>query len=111
MHLASLGAGYNHLLDDIGNMPETFQRMIPVLEDEDPDDAFSTVPYEKGFNLLYNLEKRVGKDAFERFAKSYLKKFSKITVTSDAFRLFFCSQFGSHEKIVDFDWDAWFHTR
>jgi leukotriene-A4 hydrolase len=30
--------------------------LVPVLDDVDPDDAFSSVPYEKGFNLLWHLE-------------------------------------------------------
>lgn len=102
--------GYNHLEDDIALLPEEFQRMVPVLDDKDPDDAFSTVPYEKGFNLLYNLEKRVGTPAFEKFAKNYLKHFSKITVTSQEFQDFFMDEFGSHPKMSEFDWDAWLHT-
>lgn len=32
--------------------------MMPKLEDVDPDDAFSSVPYEKGFNFLWYLEVR-----------------------------------------------------
>ena len=34
--------------------------LVPVLKDVDPDDAFSTVPYEKGFALLYYLESLLG---------------------------------------------------
>ena len=34
--------------------------MIPNLEGVDPDDAFSSIPYEKGFSLLYQLETLVG---------------------------------------------------
>lgn len=40
----------------------------------DPDDFFSTVPYEKGFNLLYFLETLVGTEAFEGFAAAYIAK-------------------------------------
>ena len=34
--------------------------LCPKLDGVDPDDAFSAVPYEKGFNLLYYLETLVG---------------------------------------------------
>ena len=34
--------------------------MIPNLEGVDPDDAFSSIPYKKGFSLLYQLETLVG---------------------------------------------------
>lgn len=35
----------------------------------------SSVPYEKGFALLNELQKRVGKEPFHAFAKEYIKKF------------------------------------
>ena len=38
--------------------------MIPNLEGVDPDDAFSSIPYEKGFSLLYQLETLVGVGEF-----------------------------------------------
>lgn len=34
--------------------------LVPSLEEVDPDDAFSSVPYEKGFALLYHLEELLG---------------------------------------------------
>lgn len=34
--------------------------LVPNLEEVDPDDAFSSVPYEKGFALLYHLEELMG---------------------------------------------------
>ena len=46
----------------------------PLGEGEDPDDAFSTVPYEKGFNLLYFLEQLVGEQLFLAFVQQYLQR-------------------------------------
>lgn len=34
--------------------------LVPALQDVDPDEAFSSVPYEKGFALLYHLEELLG---------------------------------------------------
>ena len=34
--------------------------LVPDLKGTDPDDAFSSVPYEKGFALLYYLQKLAG---------------------------------------------------
>lgn len=36
--------------------------LVPRLLNIDPDDAFSSVPYEKGFALLYFIESLVGLD-------------------------------------------------
>ena len=37
--------------------------------------ARSSVPYEKGFALLNELQRRVGVDRFHAFAKEYVKEF------------------------------------
>ncbi len=37
-----------------------FTHLVPDLKGVDPDDAFSTVPYEKGSNLLFYLEQLLG---------------------------------------------------
>lgn len=35
----------------------------------DPDDAFSSIPYEKGFALLYHLQTLLGVPKFEKFLR------------------------------------------
>ena len=48
-----------------------FTRLCPDLEDVDPDDAFSIVPYEKGYHFLRYLENVVGgSEKFAPFIKS-----------------------------------------
>ena len=101
--------GWKHLTDDVALLPVDFTRLIPIIDGSDPDDAFSGVPYEKGFNLLVALERRVGTPAFEDFAKAYLKRFKFVTVTSHEFRTYFESYFAPGDAIRDFAWDEWFH--
>lgn len=88
-------------------MPEGYTKLIPDLGDGDPDDAFSSVPYEKGFNLLYSLEKLVGKEAFATFTKAYFNEFKFGVITSQKFRSFFESHFKKDPKVMSFDWDTW----
>lgn len=102
-------SGWKHLTDDVKLLPDDFTRLVPVLDGVDPDDAFSGVPYEKGFNILLELERRVTTPAFEQFAKSYLLNFKFITVTSQEFKDYFMSYFKGHEMLEDFDWDMWYH--
>ena len=101
--------GWEHLRDDVKLLPPNFTRLVPIIKGCDPDDAFSGVPYEKGFNLLYALERRVGSPAFEEFARSYMKSFKFHTVTSTEFRSFFESYFNGNEATKAFPWDEWFH--
>jgi leukotriene-A4 hydrolase len=101
--------GYKDLQDSVNLQPEKYTCLIPKLGDSDPDDCFSSVPYEKGFNLLYSLEKRVGTPAFENFFQAYIAKFAYKTVTSDDFKHFFQEHFVGNEAIADFDWNAWYN--
>jgi aminopeptidase N len=44
------------------------------LDGIDPDDTFSTIPYEKGSYFLFYLENLVGKDGdFESFMRAWIK--------------------------------------
>lgn len=50
-----------------------------------PDDAFSVVPYEKGYLLLRALEEAVGRAAFDRFIACYIERFRFQSLTTEAF--------------------------
>ena len=84
------------------------------LKDIDPDDAFSTVPYERGFAFLYFLEQTVGGDqAMNPFLRAYCQHFAYGTVTSQTFKAFFLRYFeGKVEKgkLDSIDWDTWLHS-
>lgn len=42
----------------------SYSALYPVLNGDSPDDSFSEVPYEKGFQFLTYLEKLVGETVF-----------------------------------------------
>ena len=42
----------------------------------DPDQAYSSVPYEKGYLLLRRLEEVAGRPAWDAFLRSYLDRFA-----------------------------------
>eukprot|EP00731_Ephydatia_muelleri_P001109 Em0001g1109a len=87
--------------------------LCPKLDGVDPDDAFSAVPYEKGFNLLYYLETLVGGPAImESFLKAYVEKFKFQSITTDDWKTFFLSHFSTEASSGVFDnveWDKWLH--
>lgn len=84
--------------------------LCPSLEHVHPDDAFSSVPYEKGFTFLYYLEELVGgAEKFEPFFRLWIEKNAFKTVNSSMFQDFFTQHFGA--TIADkVDWDKWFHA-
>lgn len=44
-----------------------FTKLVIDLKDKDPDDAFSSVPYEKGFTFLYFLDRLLGREKWNKF--------------------------------------------
>lgn len=61
--------GWKSLTDAVEHFGDDheFTKLIVDLKGKDPDDAFSSVPYEKGFNFLFYLENLVGKSKFDKF--------------------------------------------
>ncbi len=110
--LLSAQIGWKALADSVEHMgvDAPFTALVWPLKGEDPDDAFSSVPYEKGFNLLYQLECLVGSRQFESFAKAYISKFHFSTVTSAEFRDYFVSYFADNAAVQALDWHSLFHS-
>jgi aminopeptidase N len=88
-----------------------YTALVPNLENgADPDDAFSRIPYEKGFYFLYYLQRLCGGPAaFEPFIKAYLEHFALTTVTTEEFREFLLSYFQRNQDLQDLDWEMWLH--
>jgi leukotriene-A4 hydrolase len=61
----------------------------------DPDDAYSQVPYQKGYFFLTELERSVGRPAFDTWLKSYLAAFRFRAITTDDFLTHFERAFPS----------------
>jgi leukotriene-A4 hydrolase len=112
--LLSAEIGWKALEDSVkmlGGDEGRYTALVWPLSGEDPDDAFSSVPYEKGFNLLYYLEGIVGTTAFESFAKAYISKYQFSTVTSADFKNYFCTYFCDNAAINSLDWHSLYHSK
>jgi len=98
-------------LTSSGDVPYT--KLVPDLKGVDPDDAFSAVPYEKGFALLYHLQCLLGgPEVFEPFLRAYIEEFKYKSITSEDWKAFlfkyFSSSKDSSKKLESVDWEAWF---
>jgi len=86
----------------------SFTSLTPILDELDPDDAFSVIPYEKGFLLLHYLSTITGAALFGEFVTAYISQFKFKTLTGADFRAFFtewCTGKGIDSSAVD--WEAW----
>jgi len=108
--------GWKALEDSIAQFGEdhNFTKLIPDLKGKDPDDAFSSVPYEKGFVFLYHFEKLLGTEKWDKFIPHYFTTFKQKSVDSYEFKAtlldFFANDVDAAKKLQNVDWDTWFYA-
>ena len=91
-------------LERFRDKPE-LTRLRTHLTGVDPDDAFSVVPYEKGARFVVALERAAGEAEFDRFVRSYMKRFRFQSVTTEQFCAFVESTFPG--LLAEVDAPAW----
>jgi len=107
--------GWKALVDSVDRYghDHEFTKLIVNLKGQDPDDAFSSIPYEKGFTFLYHLEKLVGLEKWDQFIPHYFHAFNRRSVDSFEFKAtlldFFSKDAEASKKLADLDWDSWFY--
>ena len=115
---AQVGVGeVNADIELMGN-DTTYTSLAPDYSHVDPDDGFSTVPYEKGFTLLYYLETLVGKDLFQKILQQYINEYALKSVDYTAFKGVFERMVKDNFKdkaesdvLSKIDWDKWLYSR
>jgi aminopeptidase N len=63
-------------------------RLRTELAGIDPDDAFSSLPYEKGARFLALIERTAGRERFDAFVRRYMARFRFGSLTSEEFIAF-----------------------
>ena len=96
---------------------KSFSSLHPYLVGRNPDDAFSAIPYIKGFIFLYYLESLVNNstdyDCFKKILRNYFEKFKYQSIIYEEFKEFFIEQINEllpseSEKILSqIDWIKW----
>jgi leukotriene-A4 hydrolase len=107
--------GWTDLENSIKSMGENASKYSKLILNQtindDPDDSFSTVPYEKGFNFLFYLEQLLGgKKAFDPFIPYYFKKFRYKSLDSYQFIDTLYEFFHEKKNLLDsIDWETWLY--
>ncbi|KAM6437310.1 leukotriene A-4 hydrolase isoform 1-T1 [Liasis olivaceus] len=112
-HFQALG-GWRELQNTINTLGSTNQvtNLIPSLKEVDPDVAYSSVPYEKGFALLLYLEQLLGgPDIFIGFLRAYIQQFAYKSIVTEDWKNFLYSYFKDKVDVLNkVDWNAWMHS-
>ncbi|KAH0826355.1 hypothetical protein J3R83DRAFT_5315 [Lanmaoa asiatica] len=109
--------GYKSLVDALKLFEPTpkYQRLVIGFDfGEDPDAAYSVVPYDKGANLILLLERTLGGiDVIIPYIKNYVETYMGHSITTTQWKDHLYSFFGDQEDKIraldSIDWDAWFY--
>ncbi|KAG9310384.1 peptidase family M1-domain-containing protein [Chiua virens] len=90
-----------------------YQRLqIDFERGEDPDDAYSDVPYEKGANFLLHLERVLGGlDVFLPYVRHYVQRFMGKSITTEQWKddllAYFSANDDASKALKAVQWDEW----
>ncbi|XP_061085836.1 leukotriene A-4 hydrolase [Conger conger] len=106
--------GWKELQESVKTFGEknVLTNLVPDLQEVDTDEAFSSVPYEKGFALLYHLEELLGgPEVFMGFVKSYIQLFAYGSVTTEEWKSYLFTYFKDKVDMLNkVDWTGWMNT-
>ncbi|KAJ3669443.1 hypothetical protein LUZ60_011393 [Juncus effusus] len=98
--------GLNRMMERFKDNME-FTKLKPNMQGIDPDDVYSEVPYEKGFQFLWRIEREIGRPAFDEFLKTYISTFKFQSIDTAAFLDFLNSSLPSIHTQIDLE--TWVH--
>ncbi|GLJ16503.1 hypothetical protein SUGI_0281790 [Cryptomeria japonica] len=101
----NIGLGCSGLRDEMERFKDNmeFTKLRTNQEGVDPDDVYSCVPYEKGFQFLWRIERQVGRPAFDKFLKMYIMNFKFQSIDTDTFLVFLKKNLPGIENEIDLD--------
>ncbi|KAI1438492.1 leukotriene A-4 hydrolase [Xylaria sp. CBS 124048] len=110
--------GWKSLEDSVAlfGADHEFTKLIINHKGVDPEDAFSSIPYEQGFHFLYYLDKLVGRQHFDKFIPHYFQTWARKSLDSFQFKQTFMDFFENYgndeikEKIAQIPWEERFYT-
>ena len=103
-----------HSVENYGAGHE-FTKLVPDMKGKHPDDAFSTVPYEKGYTFLSYLEGVVGRPHWNEYIQHYFHRFARLSIDSLGFKedvmAFFAKDPEASKSMAAVDWNSWYYGR
>ena len=108
-----LGLFYIEEYLDYFGEDSNYTSLRPDLTGISPDDIFSDIPYEKGYNLMYYIETLIGNETMKNFFQSYFQHFkNKSLDVFDFIDYFtsFCKENGVDQETLDkIEWNKWLY--
>ncbi|CAA3023185.1 leukotriene A-4 hydrolase homolog [Olea europaea subsp. europaea] len=101
----NIGIGWRGLVEEMDRFKDNmeFTKLKTNQEGVDPDDIYSQVPYEKGFQFLWRIERQIGRPAFDVFLKKYIATFKFQSIDTDTFIDFLKANIPGIEEQIDLE--------
>ena len=86
--------------------------LLPDMTGRDPDDAYSSVPYEQGALFLVFLENKYGRETFDGFLKKWFDSHAFQSATTDQFLAFLKAELMDKHPgvVIDAQVQEWLHS-
>jgi leukotriene-A4 hydrolase len=95
-------------------LDDSYSSLFPDIGEDDPENAFSRIPYEKGSQFMYYIQSLIGEDLMQSLLRLYINTFAQTAINSMDFKMlyetFLSDNFDAAtaaDIISQTDWDAW----
>jgi leukotriene-A4 hydrolase len=106
--------GNTSMYDDMVDygLDNPYSSLYPNIRDDDPENSFSGIIYEKGSQFVYYLETLLGEEKMQALLRLYINTFAEQAITSDDFKQlyeqFVKDNFPNATEIISVtQWDVW----
>jgi leukotriene-A4 hydrolase len=93
---------------------DPYSSLFPNIRDDDPENSFSGLPYEKGSQFMYYIESLIGEDLMQSLLRLYISSFAQMAINSMDFKMlyetFLSENFDTAtaaDILIQTDWDTW----
>lgn len=99
----NIGIGWRGLNEEMERFRDNMEstKLKTKQDGIDPDDVYSQVPYEKGFQFLWRIERQIGRQAFDVFLKKYIARFKFQSIDTETFLEFLKENVPGIENQID----------
>ena len=76
---------YGRLKEELATTEFAEQNLPANVQQQDPNEAFNRFTYDKASMFVHDLEKRIGREAFDKFLFTYVEHFAFAAITTEIF--------------------------
>jgi leukotriene-A4 hydrolase len=95
-------------------LEDSYSSLFPDIGDDDPENSFSGLPYEKGSQFMYYIQSLIGEDLMQSLLRLYINTFAQTAINSMDFKMLYETFVSENfddvtaaDIISQTDWETW----